>query len=193
MKTICLSAVIILIVGIEPGYSQSTFGFFNYVPSVGLDAPVFDAAGNRLSGTNYLAMLYGGPSVDSLAPARLGNSVMAPVSFTAMRNGQSGYFAGLGSVEIDTVPCCLFVSLQVRAWDARLGSSYETVAALGIGGYGESPLFQARGGDLVGGPPSQPLLGLQSFSLLPVVPEPSSFLLLLLGLPLFLFRHRWSK
>ena len=84
--------------------------------------------------------------------------------------------------------------MQVKAWDARLGGSYEQVAALGIGGYGESNPFQLVTGG-VGAPPSPPayLLGIQSFSLLAEVPEPGAVVLLLLGLPLLLLRKRCLK
>jgi len=70
----------------------------------------------------------------------------------------------------------------VRAWDAQLGTTYEAVAGLAIGGYGESPLFYAQGGVPLITPPSLPgaLIGLQSFSLRPVVPEPSTWALLAL-------------
>ena len=73
--------------------------------------------------------------------------------------------------------------LQVRAWDARLGGTYEEVMGLGIGGYGESPLFYARGNSPFADPPipPAPLIGLQSFSLRPVVPEPGTWMLLTLG------------
>ena len=76
--------------------------------------------------------------------------------------------------------------VQVRAWDARLGGSYEQVVALDIGGYGESNLFRLNSGGCLQCEPSY-LVGLQSFSL---VPEPSLVVLLLLGLPLLLLRKR---
>ena len=44
----------------DSALSQSSFAFRNYNPGVGLDAPMFDEGGNRLFGTNYLAILYGG-------------------------------------------------------------------------------------------------------------------------------------
>ena len=82
--------------------------------------------------------------------------------------------------------------LQVRAWDARLGSTYEAVVALGIGGYGQSNLFYAESGGIGGGVPTlpAPLIGLQSFSL---VPEPNAVVLVLFGLPLFLLGKRRFK
>ena len=65
------------------------------------------------------------------------------------------------------------------------------LVALGLGGYGESPLFYANGSDptLALPEPPAPLIGLQSFNLRAVIPEPSSALLLLLGLPLLLLRR----
>jgi hypothetical protein len=52
-----------------------------------------------------------------------------------------------------------------------------------VGGYGESPLFYAQGGNPV--PPGvslpRPLIGLESFSVLQETPEPSTWALLLLG------------
>jgi hypothetical protein len=171
------------------GLAQATFGFFNYVASVGLDAPVFDSEGNRVFGTNYLAVLYGGPSVDSLQLATDGNSSMDPQPIIRIINGQAGYFGQGGFVTIDNVPSGGYAWLQVRAWDARLGATYEDVARLGLGGFGESSLFYTYGGDLIAtGRPSQPLRGLQSFSL---VPEPSTWALLAAGVG-FLF-WRWRR
>jgi hypothetical protein len=74
--------------------------------------------------------------------------------------------------------------LQVRVWDVQVGVTYEEAAARGLGGYGQSALFYARGGDPTGSIPTLPgpLIGLQSFSVLPVVPEPSAWLFLVLGL-----------
>jgi len=43
---------------------SSTFAFQNIAS--GVDAPVYNADGTRLSGTNYVAVLYGGPSPDAL-------------------------------------------------------------------------------------------------------------------------------
>ena len=53
-----LILAVVMMVGVSDSRAlcllKSTFGFFNYVPSVALDAPVFDPGGNRLSGTNYV-------------------------------------------------------------------------------------------------------------------------------------------
>jgi hypothetical protein len=53
-----------------------------------------------------------------------------------------------------------------------------------VGGYGESPLFYAQGGNPV--PPGvslpRPLIGLESFSVLQEVPEPSAWLLFAVGI-----------
>jgi hypothetical protein len=178
------------------GFGQSTFGFQNWIAG-GLDAPVFDSAGNRLAGTDYVAMLYGGPTVDMLVPARNDGTInaMSPVPFTYQPLGMSGYFREPLYVTVANVLPGATAWLQVRAWDTRLGATYEDVVALGIGGYGESNLFQKRGGDPEGGVPGlpEPLIGLQSFSLLPVIPEPSSTALLLLGLSLLLRQCRRDK
>jgi hypothetical protein len=58
--------------------------------------------------------------------------------------------------------------------------------ARGLGGYGQSSLFYARGGCPLCAPPDipRPLIGLTSFSVLAPVPEASSWALLLLGLAL---------
>ena len=167
----------------EPVFSQATFIFGNYFPSRGLDAPVFDAAGNRLSGTDYVAVLYGGPTQSSLSPARLGPGVMPPVPFTYVPTGQSGYFREAGYVSVDGVPFGSYGWLEVRAWDMRLGQTYDEVVALGLGGHGRSALFYAQGGDVTIPFPAQPLIGLQSFSL---VPEPGAYVLFALGLGLLL-------
>ena len=86
-------------------------------------------------------------------------------------------------VTISDVAPYEYAWLQVRAWDASLGSSYEEVVALGLGGYGESSLFYARGSDPSAINPDipAPLIGLQSFSLRAIVPEPTAGALLALG------------
>src|SRR4051812_24987226 len=63
MKTIIkqIAISVPLITVLNAGFAQSTFGFVNYLPSVGINAPVFNADGSRLSGADFVAVLYGGP------------------------------------------------------------------------------------------------------------------------------------
>ena len=191
MKAIATFTWLCLVLS-ESAFSQATFVFRNWAPSLGVDAPVFDGDGNPLFGANYVAVLYGGPTRDSLSIAQIGNFDMPPESFVyTPSSGEHGYFFRPDFVEIRNVACAGYAWLQVRAWDARLGSTYDEVAQLGLGGFGESDLFYARGGDgcSVTGLPPQQLIGLQSFSL---VPEPSTWALLSLGAGFVLWRWRRS-
>jgi hypothetical protein len=177
LKSTILKALVLTMLSVNCVFAQATFVFRNYHP-LGVDAPVFDAQGNRLFGDNYVALLYGGPTTDDLQVAKAGDltTSMDPVPFLQTYNGQMGYFARPGGVAVVNVPEGGYAWLQVRAWDTRLGATYDDVAQLGIGGYGQSSLFYTYGGDVIAtGRPSQPLRGLESFSL---VPEPSTWTLL---------------
>jgi hypothetical protein len=155
------------------GLSQGTFLFQNV--GFGVDAPVFDAQGIPLAGPDYLAELYGGATPDSLAPATPRTAVPF---FTGIG---AGYFQAPYAVIIVGVPGGDLAWVQVRAWDARLGASYEEAVVLGLGGYGESILLHLRSGNPIVPTSPSALLGLQPFSLRPVVPEPSTWGLLALG------------
>jgi hypothetical protein len=133
-----------------------------------VNAPVFDAEGVPLSGTNYLAELWGSTTPDSLKPLlSYVSGRRAFVPFYASGRATPGYFWGETWMYSTNLTCC-WAWLQIRAWDRGLGSTYEEVTARGLGGYGESPLFYAQGS---GGPLCEPpcdgapLIGLQSFKL----------------------------
>jgi hypothetical protein len=166
---------------LESTLAQSTFRLQNFNQSAGIDAPLFDAQGNRLAGANYAAELWGGVASDSLSPTvslTSGQRVIVPF----LTGTGAGYFSAIDEMTVWQVFAGSFAWVQVRAWDARLGATYENVAALGVGGYGESSLLYLMGGNPVGLPTTPaPLVGLESFSLRPLVPEPSSWALLALG------------
>ncbi len=156
----------------------------------GVDAPVYDAEGNPLEGTGYLAELWGGATSNSLAPALVIDKSNRR-DIIPFRTG--GYFFSIeGRLSVMGVLPSGFAWLEVRAWDASLGGRYEEVRALGIGGYGESPLLYTQGGNPYDNrslPP--PLIGLQSFSLRPIIPEPSTGAMLSLGAGMLWWaRHR---
>ena len=155
---------------------QSSFALRNRV-----DAPVYDSLGTPLAGDQYRAELWGSATPDSLTPLLDINQGFTRV---IVPFGTGGYFSsGTSYLSVLAVPPGGYAWLQVRAWDARLGATYEEVAALGIGGLGESPLFYAQGRNPLLTPPDLPgpLIGLQSFNLRPIVPEPSTWALLALG------------
>src|SRR5712671_302311 len=101
-------------------WSQGYFRFSNFEPLDGLDAPVFDAQGNKLSGSNYLAMLYVAPAVDSLQPV-LSDSRGALAIQPFLTSNGSGYIVR-DTVRAENVTGGTIVWAQMRAWDARLGT-----------------------------------------------------------------------
>jgi hypothetical protein len=147
-------------------FGEASFAMQTKFSIYGINAPVSDADGLPLEGTNYLAELWGAATPDALKPALVteGGSSRVIVPFITQ-----GYFIYTASpAAVPGVPPFSWVWLQVRAWDARLGATYEEVAARGLGGYGESPLFYAQGsGSSVNGLLPFPLIGLKSFSLRP--------------------------
>ena len=160
--------------------AQATFFLSKYpsIDSQGIDAPVYDWAGQLLSGSEWRAELYGGASSSSLDPVLvLETFVRGPEPFF-----KPGYFIGATGVFVPFVPESGWAWLQVKVWDLQLGATYEQAVARGQGGYGQSLLFYALGGgDSVLELP-QPLIGLRSFSVLQPVPEPATWPLLALGL-----------
>ena len=171
--------------------AQSQFWLSNRQLFFGVDAPVFDAAGNPLVSSNFVAELWGGGTADSLSPALAAYTlerVIVPFG-TDPISPTGGYFrdpytGNRGSPTIFSVkPYFESAWLQVRAWDTRLGATYEDVVAAGLGGFGESPIFSAVGSSPFRDPPdiAYRLIGLQSFSLRAEVPEPSPWILLAFG------------
>lgn len=123
-----------------------------------LNAPVFDTDGTTLlADTNFLAQLYGGPTAEALEP------VGAAVPF---RTGlAAGYIHGVQRV-IPTVAPGATAYVQMRAWAATGGASYEAALAAGMG-HGTSVVVQVVTGG-AGSPPTLPatITGLQPFQLM---------------------------
>jgi hypothetical protein len=164
--------------------SQGYFVFTNLRADLGVNAPVFDAAGNRLSGPAYLARLYVGPTPDSLQPVVRDAGGPNPFAIQPFRTGvAAGYIVG-ESVRADNVSGGSVVWIQMRASEASLGGTYEEAIQARLGGYGESNLFEAQAGFTTGaGTDYTHLAGLESFSLSPVIPEPGTLSLYLLTAP----------
>lgn len=122
-------------------------------------ALVYDVDGiTPLSGPEYLAQLYAGPSLDSIRP------VGPPRPFL------TGFDAGLISstnIVLPTVPVSAAAYLQVRVWQNNKGASYEEARSRG-GRFGKSDILQVTCGVL---PYPPPPWGLQSFSLQAGLPQ----------------------
>jgi len=201
IRTILIISFTTCLFAIYPARGQSSFALRNYQP-LQVNAPVFDSQGVRLEGSNYAAELWGSTSPNSLTPVlTYVTKQRVIVPFLSGPGFGAGYFRdpegrafGDQLTVLGVPPGTGLAWLEVRAWDTRLGATYEDIVALGIGGFGESPLFSAHGSnpiDLLGVP--APLIGLASFSLRAVVPEPSAVALLLVSLPLLLLHRLWKR
>lgn len=191
MKLYHFICVLLLLTSLSSRVSaQAMFAVDNFNPGAGVNAPVYNPDGIPLQGAGYLAELWGGAASNSLAPT-ISLEQGFPRGIVPFRSDFPGYFTGAAGIVAD-IPAYGYAWLQVRAWDAGLGGTYEEVEALGMGGYGESSLFYAQGYDPLRDPPDlpAPLIGLQSFSLRPIVPEPTVFALASLGAAALLVLRR---
>lgn len=142
-----------------------------------VDAPIYDVDGiTPLAGTAFLAQLYAAAPGNSLAP-------IGPAT-PFLTGSNAGYVVGVGGVQVPGVPAFSIALIQVVAWRASDGATFAAANHLG-GHVGESAILNVRLG-CIWTPACLPadLVGLQSFSLHVVVPEPSPAALAVLGLAL---------
>jgi hypothetical protein len=131
----------------------------------GANAPINDWDGtNELFGPTFAADLYYGP-LGTTDPALL-TPLRQPTPFYT-----NGYFLG-GERVIPGYPFGLYITVQVRVWDAPDGDSYEAVlnSTSPTARVGESALFPA----LLDWPPGStfPLTGLTPFKMVPIESNP---------------------
>jgi hypothetical protein len=132
----------------------------------------------------YYGQLFAGPDANSLAPVG--------VAVLFLDGAGAGIVSG-GTVNIPTVtPAGGPAAVQLRAWAAASGADWAEASSNPAGIFGESNIvLLGSTGNQAGSPPSTPsdLVGLQPFSLT-LVPEPSTWALLALGLGALALRRR---
>jgi hypothetical protein len=138
-------------------WAQGTVGFANI--GNGVNTPFFDQQGIPLQGSNYVAQLYFWRTEGSDFDFR-------PVGdwfpFYSLTNHANGYFVG-GTVTVPTWHPGDPVWVQVRAWQASGGQSFEQAAMAGAWTGQSKILFIPKTGDPTGGVPTVPaaLIGLE--------------------------------
>ena len=171
-RSTCLPAVWVafLLVAFHAA-GQGTLNFSTKV-TTGVDAPVhFGVPGGSIQrvGSEYLGQLYVGLPGEALS------AVGVPLPF---RDDQLiGYITQGGAVTVPGIPMGVVVGVELRAWHAGAGVSYEAAMASGTGLWGaKSPPIQLTlgGSSALPAPPAN-LYGLQGFTI--PVPEPSPVLL----------------
>ena len=165
-------------------YPQGTVSFSNVGP--GLHAPVFEVDGvTKVSGSQFLAELFGGPSATSLAA----------IAMTGFASGtQAGYFFG-GVQSINTVAGGGTAWIQVDVWNIASGGSFAQAQASGLpNSWWQSAVFSVTTGNLLTGAGFTPPAILTELGTSPVflnsVPEPSTFVLAGLGVMMLLGGRR---
>ena len=155
----CCPAIVPPLAASPPPTSGGVVNFRNKFLLKQIDAPVFDVDGvTGLAGDAYLAQLFSGPSASELIP------VGSPVPFYT---GTGAGYWNPGTNSARTLPNVApgaTAFIQVRAWEAAAGLTYEK--AVESGNYGSSRIITVvTGGG--GVPPSLPadLVGLESFRL----------------------------
>jgi hypothetical protein len=170
---------------ITRAFGQGTINFQN----INVQVPVYQSDGvTRLSGPQFLAELFAGPSATNLA-------AIATTSFLTTTNG-AGYFDG-GTVAVNTVAYGQFAWVQVDVWNTSSGALFNQAQASGLrNSWWQSSIFSVQTGDPFPTPiPPGVLIGLGNgpVFLNGVVPEPSTFALCVVGTVVALFRFRRSK
>jgi len=178
MKKLLVAAALGLVAAGAMAQGAFTFGNKNLAATPPIDAKVFDKDGTTaLSGTAYWTQAYIKLAADP-------DSSYAPVGTAS--NFRTGNNAGyiVPQVVTTTLAGGTSVNIEMRAWEASGGTSYEAAVAAGKL-YGKSQPITLS----LTAAPATPadMSGLQSFSL---IPEPSTLALGVLGAAALLLRRR---
>jgi hypothetical protein len=178
MKKLLVAAALGLVAVGALAQGQFTFGNKNLIATPPIDAKVFNSDGTTpLAGADFLAQAYVKLAADP-------ESSYAPVgTATGFRSGaNAGYI--VSTVLTTSFAGNTAVTVQMRAWEASGGNSYEAAQAAGkkFGKSGDVALTVQVA------PITPPdMTGLASFNL---VPEPSTLALGVLGAAALLIRRR---
>jgi len=179
MKKLLLATAVCTLVALSAA-AQGTVDFKN---SGAIAAPIYGLDGTKIGSTDFVAQLYFGT-----AQAGPFNPIAtAPAPF---RTGTGAGYWNYGTDSartLDGIAAGATAWLEVRVWDSTKGSAFDA-AVLAGSAWGKSiPISVVTGGS--GNPPALPaeMTGFASFTL---VPEPSTFALLGLGLGALLIRRR---
>lgn len=189
MKQILLTLTAVL--AATAAFAQGQVNFSTRVlPQI--DAPVtIGAPGGTKVGSTYWGQLYVGAA--GADPSTF-QAVGSPVAFRDAAGQPFGYIVGGGTVTLPTgFPGGTPAQFQLRAWAASQGATYEAAQAAGQGGFGASAPFSVTPGNPNATPvPDLPanLVGLQAFTVSPIVPEPAVAALGLIGAGLLLIRRK---
>lgn len=162
-------------------------------PATGTPSGTQTYTGAALAGAGWYAQLWAAPGAGAAE-----SSLQAVAgSLTTFRTGAAaGFFAPPATdLAILGAAAGTVATLQLRVWDASAGNTWTAAEAAWLAGTiaaGKSLVFDSA--PLAGAPPAPStalLVGLQSFNVFYVIPEPSTFALLGLGaLGMFLFRRK---
>jgi hypothetical protein len=144
------------VLDVDSGVAGGLVNFDNHLPGFGIDAPVFDSDGtNRLSGPAFLAQLYAGLTIETLA------AVGPAVPF---RTGSgAGYVVRDSTVR--TIPSVTpggEAQVQMRVWESARGATFEEAFAAG-GRTGKSDVLRIMTGGGIPPMPPASMVGLASF------------------------------
>jgi len=158
-------------------------GFFNFANGAsGVNAPVTEIDHiTKLDGSAYLADYFYGPANVS-NPALLTDAGVAQ-AFSS--GGNAGYF--FGGQQTISASIGGVATLQIRAWRASDGASYDAASKNAAAHIGAGNLIQLTLG--TGSNPTPNMVGIQSFSLA-TTPEPATIALGLMGAGALFIRRR---
>ena len=104
-------------------WGQGDLGFANHIKGL-IDAPVFDTdCHTPLAGTRYLSEFYAGPTPDTLQPS----GTIVPFS----TGPGAGYVLSDSDMIWDGYDDGTIFYVQMRAWEASAGASFEAAVASG--------------------------------------------------------------